>query len=152
MPHPIRLIARSHKACTHWRSSALLAFGFLVAPLFTSSLSAHHASAPFYDPEDRVEIQGTITRFVFRNPHAFLFLDVTDDGGETVEWQIELGAPVSLRRTGWTPETLTVGMEVRAVGNRSRAEGSTGLCCVRMTRADGRPVLEGGRVSEERQE
>lgn len=152
MLHPIRLIARSLKACIHWRSSALLVLGLLVAPLFTSNLSAHHASAPFYDPEDRVEIQGTITRFVFRNPHAFLFLDVTGDSGETVEWQIELGAPVSLRRTGWTPETLTVGMEVKAVGNRSRAEGSTGLCCVRMTRADGRPVLEGGRVSEERQE
>lgn len=152
MLHPIHLIACRLKVCTHWRSSALLALGLLVAPLFTSSLSAHHASAPFYDPEDRVEIQGTITRFVFRNPHAFLFLDVTGDSGETVEWQIELGAPVSLRRTGWTPETLTVGMEVKAVGNRSRAEGSTGLCCVRMTRADGRPVLEGGRVSEERQE
>jgi len=150
--HPIRLLTRSLQACTHWRSAALLACGLLMAPLFTSGLSAHHASAPFYDPENRVEIQGTITRFVFRNPHAFLFLDVTDDSGDTVEWQIELGAPVSLRRTGWTPETLTVGMEVRAVGNRSRAEGSTGLCCVRMTRADGRPVLEGGRVSEERQE
>lgn len=152
MFHPFHSIFRSLSTRVSWRSTMLLALGLLAAPMFTSSLSAHHASAPFYDPEDRVEIQGTITRFVFRNPHAFLFLDVTDENGETVEWQIELGAPVSLRRTGWTPETLTVGMVVNAVGNRSRAEGSTGLCCVRMTRADGRPVLEGGRVSEERQE
>lgn len=125
--------------------AAFLGLGMLI----TAPLSAHHASAPFYDPEDRVEIQGTITRFVFRNPHAFLFLDVTDDNGETVEWQIELGAPVSLRRVGWTPDTLTVGMEVIATGSKSRAEGSTGLCCVRMTRSDGRPVLEGGRVRED---
>ena len=36
----------------------------------------HHASTPFYDPENVVELQGAVTRFVFRNPHAFLFLDV----------------------------------------------------------------------------
>ena len=70
--------------------------------LITAPLSAHHASAPFYDPEDRVSIEGSITRFVFRNPHAFLFIDVTGDSGQTEEWQVELGAPVSLRRVGWT--------------------------------------------------
>ena len=112
-------------------------------------LAAHHASAPFYDPEDRISLQGEITRFVFRNPHAFLFIDVTDENGETVEWQVELGAPVSLRRTGWTPDTLEVGMIVQVNGAKSRAEGSRGLCCVRMTREDGSPVLRGGRIQEE---
>lgn len=124
---------------------------FVLGSLVTAPLSAHHASAPFYDPENRVSIEGSITRFVFRNPHAFLFLDVTDDNGETVEWQIELGAPVSLRRTGWTPDTLEVGMTVKVTGNKSRAEGTYGLCCVRMTREDGSPVLRGGRVQEEDQ-
>ncbi len=112
----------------------------LIAPVL-----AHHASAPFYDPENQVEIQGTVTRFVFRNPHAFLYLDV-----EGEEWQVELGAPVSLRRTGWTPDTITVGTVLQVRGNMSRAEGSRGLCCVRMTREDGSPVVSGGRVREER--
>ena len=98
-----------------------------------------------------MSIEGSITRFVFRNPHAFLFVDVAGDNGETVEWQIELGAPVSLRRVGWTPDTLEVGMTVKVTGSRSRAEGSTGLCCVRMTREDGSPVLRGGRVEEDDQ-
>ena len=127
--------------------AALFALGILI----TAPLSAHHASAPFYDPENRVSIEGSITRFVFRNPHAFLFVDVAGDNGETVEWQIELGAPVSLRRVGWTPDTLEVGMTVKVTGSRSRAEGSTGLCCVRMTREDGSPVLRGGRVEEDDQ-
>ena len=109
---------------------------------------AHHASTPFYDPENRIEIEGAVTRFVFRNPHAFLYVDVTDESGNVVEWQIELGAPVSLRRTGWTPDSLPIGMMIKATGSKSRAEGSTGLCCVRMTRQDGSPVLEGGRVEE----
>lgn len=127
---------------------ALTAAGLALMIIVGAPVIAHHASAPFYDPEDRVELQGAITRFVFRNPHAFLFLDVTDDNGDIVEWQVELGAPVSLRRVGWTPDTLEVGMVVNVSGNRSRAEGSRGLCCVRMTREDGSPVLEGGRVRE----
>lgn len=118
----------------------------ILAPAF-----AHHASAPFYDPDKRVEFEGSVTRFVFRNPHAFLYLDVDNGNGTVTEWQVELGAPVSLRRTGWTPETLTIGTMVKVSGQPSRAEGSHGVCCVRMTRADGSPILSGGRVEEEQQ-
>lgn len=123
--------------------AAIAGFGLMFLPAL-----AHHSSAPFYDPDQRVEIEGAVTRFVFRNPHAFLYLDVAGADGQTTEWQIELGAHVGLRRTGWTPDTLPVGMMVKASGRPSRAEGSQGLCCVRMTRADGSPVLEGGRVQE----
>ncbi len=122
---------------------AFASAGILVAPVI-----AHHASAPFYDSTKRVEIEGAVTRFVFRNPHAFLYLDVPDESGQTVEWQIELGAPVGLRRVGWTPDSLPLGMMVKATGQPSRADGSRGLCCVRMTRQDGTPVLSGGRVEE----
>ena len=119
------------------------------ASLLLAPVLAHHASGPFYDPENRVEIQGTVTRFVFRNPHAYLYVEVPEADGELIEWQVELGAPISLRRTGWTPDSLTPGTEVKMTGNKSRAEGSFGLCCVRMTRADGSPILSGGRVEEE---
>lgn len=129
--------------------AALLAAAALGAGALLAPASAHHASGPFYDPENRVEIQGTVTRFVFRNPHAYLYVDVPEADGEAVEWQIELGAPISLRRIGWTPDSLTVGTVVKVTGNKSRAEGSFGLCCVRMTREDGSPVLSGGRVEEE---
>ena len=127
-------------------AAATVGFALMIAPVV-----AHHSSAPFYDPEQRVEIEGTVTRFVFRNPHAFLYLDVSDANGDITEWQIELGAPVSLRRTGWTLDSLPLGLMVKASGRPSRAEGSHGLCCVRMTKADGSPVLEGGRVEERQQ-
>lgn len=111
-------------------------------------LSAHHASGPFYDSDKPIEIEGVVTRFVFRNPHAALFLDVTDESGETAEWQIELGAPVMLRRVGWTPDLLPVGMVVRVAGPSARAEGAKGLLGRKLTRADGSPILEGGRTQE----
>jgi hypothetical protein len=116
----------------------------MIAPVI-----AHHASAPFYDSTKRVDVEGAVTRFVFRNPHAFLYLDVTGANGQTTEWQVELGAPVGLRRTGWTPDTLPVGMVVKVSGQPSRAEGSQGICCVRMTKADDSPIIDGGRVQEE---
>lgn len=127
--------------------AAGLAVSLGVALVMTPVL-AHHASGPFYDPDRRVEIEGIVKRFVFRNPHAFLFVDVPDAAGVITEWQIELGAPVSLQRTGWTPDTLPMGLIVKVTGQPSRADGSTGLCCVRMTRQDGSPVLSGGRVEE----
>lgn len=127
-------------------AAVTIGFALMVAPVL-----AHHSSAPFYDPDKRVEIEGAVTRFVFRNPHALLYLDVVGANGVSSEWLIELGAPVSIRRTGWTPNSLPVGMVIKASGRPSRAEGSQGLCCVRMTKADGSPVLEGGRVEEQSQ-
>ena len=126
-------------------SLLLLLYGLLGTAL---PLSAHHASGPFYDSDKPIEIEGVVTRFVFRNPHAALFLDVTDESGETAEWQIELGAPVMLRRVGWTPDLLPVGMVVRVAGPSARADGAKGLLGRKLTRADGSPILEGGRTQE----
>ena len=126
-------------------SLLLLLYGLLGT---AHPLSAHHASGPFDDSDKPIEIEGVVTRFVFRNPHAALFLDVTDESGETAEWQIELGAPVMLRRVGWTPDLLPVGMVVRVAGPSARAEGAKGLLGRKLTRADGSPILEGGRTQE----
>lgn len=136
---------------TNRRISALMAALTIGILSIAASAYAHHSSAPFYDPSQRIEIEGKVTRFVFRNPHAFLYLDVTDDSGVTFEWQVELGAPVGLRRTGWTPDTLPIGMVVKVGGQPARGEGAQGMCCVRMTRADGSPIVAGGRVAEETQ-
>ena len=48
-------------------------------------------AAPFYDATKRVEAQGPVTKFLFKNPHSFLYFEATDDKGQKVEWQVELG-------------------------------------------------------------
>jgi hypothetical protein len=120
--------------------------------LSAASALAHHATTAFYDSSKKVEAQGKVTKFVFQNPHAYLFIDAPNASGTIVNWQIELGAPISLKRTGWTPETIQVGTELKVVGAPSRAEGTYGLCCARITRPDGSPIVPGGRVTEERPE
>ena len=139
--HEARRTVRRYLAACVGAAALALAFG-------AADARAHHSNAPFYFTDKKVEIQGKITKFVFMNPHAFLHLDVPE-AAATVSWQVELGAPISLRRTGWTPDTLKIGMEVKVVGSPSRADGTHGMCCVRMTLPDGSPITPGGRVQEE---
>ena len=101
---------------------------------------AHHSSAPFYDPEKSVEAMGVVERFVFRNPHSFLFINGEDEDGELIEWEVEMGAAVSMRRRGWSPETISAGDSIRAVGQPSRAPGTFGVCCAELTRPDGSSI------------
>ena len=101
---------------------------------------AHHASGPFYDAEKRTEAVGTVTSFVFRNPHSFLYVDAANGAGETVHWEIEMGAAVSMSRRGWTPETIKAGDEIKVVGQPSRAPGTFGMCCAELTKPDGSPI------------
>ena len=101
---------------------------------------AHHASAPFYDNTKSVEAVGVVTRFVFRNPHSFLYVDGTDENGETISWEIEMGAAVMMGRRGWTPDTIRAGDRIRAVGQPSRAPGTYGMCCAELTRENGSPI------------
>jgi Family of unknown function (DUF6152) len=133
-----------------WMLAAGLAVGAVVLMKTVPAL-AHHSSAPFYDATKKVEAQGSVTRFLFKNPHSFLYFQASDEKGQSVEWQIELGPAASLTRTGWTPETLKAGTIIKASGQPSRAEGSHGMCCAKITRADGSPIVAGGRVTEEQQ-
>ncbi|MGE3959242.1 MAG: DUF6152 family protein [Vicinamibacterales bacterium] len=111
---------------------------------------AHHSSAPFYDATKRVEAQGPVTKLLLRNPHSFLYFE-SEVNGKKVEWQVELGPAASLTRTGWTTDTLKPGTIIKVAGQPSRAEGSYGMCCAKVTRPDGSPIQPGGRVMEEQQ-
>lgn len=120
------------------------------ALLTTAPALAHHSSAPFYDATKHAEAQGAVTKLLIRNPHSFLYFDETTPQGK-VEWQIELGTAASLTRTGWTPETLKPGTVIKVSGQPSRNPDAHGMCCAKITRADGSPIVAGGRVMEEQQ-
>jgi len=125
---------------------AAAAVGVLAA---TVPALAHHSSAPFYDSSRTVEAQGTITKFLYRNPHAFLFFEATEPNGQKVEWQIELGGIAALARNGWTPDTLKFGTPIKASGRPSKAEGTHGMCCAKITKPDGSPIVAGKGVQDE---
>ena len=112
---------------------------------------AHHSSAPFYDPTKKVEVKGTVTRLLVKNPHSFLYLTAPDEKGQKVDWQVEMGTGAQLARNNLTIETLKPGTEIVVSGQPSRAEGSHGMCCIiSLTKADGTAILR-GRVPQEPQ-
>ena len=60
--------------------------------------SSHHSHAMF-DHSEEVSIVGTVTKFSFRNPHVFLFVDVEEASGEVVNYWIEMSnIPNTIRR------------------------------------------------------
>lgn len=46
------------------------------------------------------------------NPHTLILLDVEDEDGEIVRWQIETGSPSQLARRGWNRDTLKPGDKI----------------------------------------
>ena len=51
------------------------------AALLTLPAAAHHSSTPFYDATKSVEIAGKVTKFLIRNPHSFILIEVTEKDG-----------------------------------------------------------------------
>jgi hypothetical protein len=95
------------------KSSRVMAAAVAVSILVLGSGTlAHHGAPSLYDVLHPITIKGTVTEFVFANPHAQIYMDVKNDKGEVVAWSIETNGPGQLRRAGWTRETLKPGDEI----------------------------------------
>ena len=106
-------------------------------------LDAHHAQAPFFDMSRTVEIQGAVTKWVFRNPHPLLYVEVTDEDGEKNEWILTFHNVAMMRRAGITAATFPIGMVVKASGPPSKVPGTFGMNADLVVLPDGREVREG---------
>ena len=103
---------------------------------------AHHATAPIYDEEQSLTIEGTVTEFRFRNPHARIYLDVVDDEGIRQHWMAEGSGPTRLLRLNWTSDEMQPGDRIRITGAPSR-DGSYKILWDTIALPDGRE-LKGG--------
>jgi Family of unknown function (DUF6152) len=74
-------------------------------------LFAHHGNAA-YDTARTVTVKGTVTDYIWSNPHVFVKVDAKDDSGSTVHWIVEGQNPVSMLQIGWTKNTFKPGDEV----------------------------------------
>jgi Family of unknown function (DUF6152) len=95
-----------------------LTIGFLIVIallLASSSLFAHHGNAA-YDSRT-VTVKGTVTAWVWTNPHTFLKFDAKDEKGNVVHWLGEWNAPSTLINFGITAKSFKVGEEVTVTMN-----------------------------------
>jgi hypothetical protein len=75
--------------------------------LMASSWSlAHHSVTGQFDPKERLDLTGVISKIDWINPHIYVHLDVEDDTGATVTWRLETVPPAFLYRAQVAPDML----------------------------------------------
>jgi uncharacterized protein DUF6152 len=119
----------------------ILSLGLAVS-IFSSPIVAHHGGAA-YDADKRVTVKGTVTDWLWSNPHCVLQLDTTGDGGQVVHWVTETENPSSMIRSGWTKDSFKVGDEISILLVPSKTGGRIGRI-VEVTLPDGHKLLGRG--------
>ena len=77
-----------------------------------------------YDTRRNIRVEGAVTQFEFINPHAFLTLEVTETGGATQRWRVELDDRGELSEIGMTAQTLRSGDRVIVLGSPAQREAN----------------------------
>ena len=108
----------------------------VVAALLTAtSALAHHSNSAF-DPDKVVVLKGTVTQWLWTNPHVWIHLDVDDANNGKTEWRIEGRPPGVLARSGWSRTIFKPGDTITVDFSPARDGTHTGLA-TRVTLADG---------------
>ena len=85
----------------------VLALGMCVS-ILSLPLSAHHGNAA-YDATKQITLKGTVTQFLWANPHCVVLFDATDDGGQAVHWMAETENPTTMTNMGWLKSSVKPG-------------------------------------------
>ena len=104
--------------------------------------NAHHAFSAEFDNNKPIRLEGTVTKWEWINPHAWINLDVVNEAGEVEHWRIEGGAPNALIRRGWTKDSLPPGTEIVVEGFLAR-DGAKRASGQGITFPDGRRLFVG---------
>jgi hypothetical protein len=86
----------------------MVGFVAVSVPLF-----AHHGAASF-DTSKMITVTGTVTEYIWSNPHVLVKLDAKDESGNIAHWVVEAWNPVTQASRGWTKNTFKPGDEVTA--------------------------------------
>jgi hypothetical protein len=94
-------------------SSSFFRALIVCAALISSStpLTAHHGGASF-DPDKRIMLEGSVTEWLWANPHCFLKIDAKDETGSVRNWNLELGNPTDITGVGYKRTSFKVGDKV----------------------------------------
>jgi len=122
----------------------------LVTSVLTASLLlagfpalAHHGTGVSYITDKEITLKGTVTEWIWSNPHCGLLFDVMDENGQVAHWGAELGNPHSLSLAGMSKDILRPGDKVTIMGHPARS-GAPRLELKSVVLADGRVLPEKG--------
>ena len=98
----------------YMRKKLSAATAVAVGLLLVSRPALSHHGANLYDMSKAVVLKGTVTKFVWGNPHNQVFFDVTDEKGEVAHWVASTEPPLVMLERGWTVKSLNPGDQVTA--------------------------------------
>ena len=101
-------------------------------------LLAHHGTG-MYDMGSPVTITGTVKRFEWTNPHAYIYLEVKDEKGNLVEWAVEMMSLNHLKSYGWARNLVQPGDVISCTGGPAKS-GSPAMLSSIVKLADGRVI------------
>ena len=107
-----------------------------------ASVYAHHSLTVEFDITKTVTISGVITEMKWTNPHAWLYIDVKDEKGQTQNWAVEFASPNSLYRRGWRQTDLPPKSAITITGYPSRDNSRT-MTSTDVKLPDGRTLFGG---------
>lgn len=71
-------------------------------------VTAHHGAATF-EAGAEITLKGTVSEWLWFNPHCFLRFDVKDESGAVKIWAVESGNPTDMSKRGWTRTSFKPG-------------------------------------------
>lgn len=125
------MVSKSLVKCVAW-SVAICASGTLPA-------TAHHASTNF-DINKQYVFLGTVRKFMWQNPHVWLYVTVQKANGTSEVWGFEANGPNVLSRSGWSATDLKEGDKITIYGNPER-DGKHNALMSKVVLSDGRVLL-----------
>ena len=118
-----------------WNYLAGLTAGVML--VFSGPLFAHHNTQTRYDTSRPVTVSGTVKRFRMVNPHGRIEVEVKEESGAVVLWDIESGSASGLYRRGWRTDVLKPGDQVTATGSPA-VDGSKSMVLIKLVTTSGK--------------
>ena len=113
----------------------------VVLLLVPAPMPAHHGGAQ-YETKNPVTLTGTVTEYMFTNPHVQIHIDVKDENGNVQKWIAETASPQRLFSFGWNAKTLKAGDKVSVTGAPLK-DGQKIVTIIKLTGGNA-PVLTQG--------
>jgi hypothetical protein len=107
--------------------------------LATGGVALAHHSLGMFDMQKSATIDGTVSKFEWTNPHAWVWVTVNGANGKQEEWGMEMAALSMLRRNGYSKDSFKAGEKVK-IELHPVKDGRIGGAFIRATFADGRTL------------